>query len=40
MFNSSASNVIKVDEVKLDNITEIANHFNEFFCKIDQSLAD
>ena len=40
LSNSSAPKVIKVSDVKVDNPTDIANHFNEFFCKIGQSLAD
>ena len=39
LSNSSASKVIKVGVLKVDNPTDIANHFNEFFCKIGQSLA-
>ena len=41
LSNSSAPKVIKVGDVKVDNNpTDIANHFNEFFCKIGQSLAN
>ena len=40
LSNSSAPNVIKVGDVKVDNPSDIANHFNEFFCKIGQSLID
>ena len=40
MSNSSGPKVIKVGDVKVDNPTDIANHFNKFFCKIGQSLAD
>ena len=40
LSNSSGPNVIKVGDVKVDNPTNIANHFNKFFCKIGQSLAD
>ena len=41
MSNSSAPKVIKVDDVKVDNNPiDIAKHFNEFFCKIGQALAD
>ena len=40
LLNSSTPKVIKVGDVKVDNPTDIANHFNEFFCKIGQSLAD
>ena len=42
MFNSSASapKVIKVSDVKVDNPTDIANYFNEFFCIVGRSLAD
>ena len=40
LSNSSGPKVIKVGNVKVDNPTDIANHFNEFFCKIGQSLAD
>ena len=38
--NFNPALVIKVGDVKVDNSTDIANHFNEFFCKIGQSLAD
>ena len=37
---SSAPKVIKIGDTKVDNPADIANHFNEFFCKIKQSLAD
>ena len=40
LSNSSAPKVIKVCDVKVDNPTDIAKHFNEFFCQIGQSLAD
>ena len=42
LSNSFTPKVIKVGRpnVKVDNPTDIANHFNEFFCKIGQSLAD
>ena len=40
LSNLSAPKVIKVSDVKVDNSTDIANHFNEFFCKIGQSLVD
>ena len=40
LSNSSAPKVIKVGDVKVDNSTDIADHFNKFFCKIGQSLAD
>ena len=40
LSNSSAPKVIKVGNVKVDNPTDIANHFNEFFYKIRQSFAD
>ena len=34
LSHSSAPKVIKVVDVKVDNPTDIANHFKEFFCKI------
>ena len=40
LSNSSAPKIIKVGDVEVDNPTDIANHFNEFFCKIGQSLVD
>ena len=40
LSNSSVLKVIKVGDVKVDNPTDIVNHFNEFFYKIGQSLAD
>ena len=40
LSNSYAPRVIKVGDVKVDNPTDIANHFNDFFCKTGQSLAD
>ena len=39
-LNSSAPNLIKIGDVKVDNPTNIVNHFNKFFCKKGQSLAD
>ena len=39
--NASATKVIKVADVKVDNPTGIANRYlNEFFCNLGQSLAD
>ena len=32
--------IIKVSDIKVNNPTDIANHFNEFFCKTGQSSAD
>ena len=40
LSNSSAPKVIKVGDVKVHNPIGIANHFNKFFCKIGQSLAN
>ena len=40
LSNSSATKVIKRVDVKVDNLTDIAKHFNEFFCVVGQSLAD
>ena len=40
MSNLSARKVIKAGDVKVDNPTDIVNHFNEFFFRIGQSLAD
>ena len=38
LSNLSAPKIIKVGDVEVNNPTDIANHFNEFFCKIGQSL--
>ena len=40
LSNSSGPKVIKVSDVKISDPTGIAKHFNEFFSKIGQSLAN